>query len=107
MRDRLISKHREAIQRSDFYLEGTNGLRLEAQIGLEILSNLTDQSLEWEFADQQLSWLLVTADLTESNGTWSVAMGLLDATSRWGRFTGGLDFKINKSSVTKAKNYNL
>ena len=55
MRDRLISKHREAIQRSDFYLKGTNGLRLEAQIGLEILSNLTDQSLEWKFADQQLS----------------------------------------------------
>ena len=66
------------------YLEGANGLGLEAQIGLEILGNLTDQTLEGQLADQQLSRFLVATNLTQGNSTRSIAMGLLDATGRWG-----------------------
>jgi len=71
-------------------LESTDGGGLEAQVGLEVLSDFTDQTLEWQFADQQLSRLLVTTDLTESDGTRLVAMGLLDTSGRRGGFTSGL-----------------
>lgn len=53
----------------DGFLKGTNGGRLEAEIGLEVLSNLTDQALEGKFADQELGGFLVATDLTESDGT--------------------------------------
>jgi len=46
------------------FLEGKNGMALETQIGLEVLSNLTDQPLEWELPDQQLGTLLILANLT-------------------------------------------
>lgn len=51
-------------------LESTDGRGLEAEIGLEVLGDLTDQTLEGELADQKLSGLLVATDLTESDGTW-------------------------------------
>jgi histone H3 len=50
-------------------LESTDGGGLEAEIGLEVLGDLTDQTLEGELADQKLSGLLVATDLTESDGT--------------------------------------
>jgi len=59
-------------------LKSTDGGRLEAKIGLEVLCDLTDQTLEWEFADEQLSGLLVTTNLTESDSSWLVSVGLLD-----------------------------
>ncbi len=66
-------------------LEGHDGRGLEPQIGLEVLSDLTDQTLEWQLADEQLRALLVAADLTESNGSGTITMRLLDAT--WKRET--------------------
>ena len=39
----------------DGLLKSTNGRRLEAEIRLEVLSNLTDQTLEGQLADQKLS----------------------------------------------------
>ena len=54
----------------DGLLESTNGGGLEAEVGLEVLGDLTDQTLEGELADQELSGLLVATDLTESDGTW-------------------------------------
>ena len=53
----------------DGLLEGTDGRRLEAEVGLEVLGDLTDQTLEGELADQEIGGLLVTTDLTESDGT--------------------------------------
>jgi hypothetical protein len=60
-------------------LEREDGRRLEAEVGLEVLRDLTDEALEGELADQQVRRLLVLADLTESDGTGAVAVGLLDA----------------------------
>ena len=60
-------------------LEGQDGRRLEAQVGLEVLGDLADQALEGQLADQEVRRLLVLADLTESDGTRAVAVGLLDA----------------------------
>ena len=64
-------------------LQGHDGRALEAQVGLEVLGDLTDQTLEWELADEKLGGLLVTTDLTESHCSWPVTMGLLDTTGGW------------------------
>jgi hypothetical protein len=71
-------------------LEGKHGRRLEAQVGLEVLGNLTDETLERELADEELGALLVATDLTEGDGTGAEAMGLLDTTGRLGRALAGL-----------------
>ena len=50
-------------------LQGADGGALETQVGLEVLRDFTNQALERQFPDQQLSRLLVSSDLTESHGT--------------------------------------
>ena len=47
---------------------------------LEVLSNLTDKTLERELADEQLGRLLVATNFTESDGTRPEAVRLLDTT---------------------------
>lgn len=71
-------------------LEGSDGSRLEAKVSLALLGNLTDETLEGELADQELSRLLVATDLTERNGAGAIAMGLLDARGRGRRLAGSL-----------------
>jgi len=61
-------------------LKSTDGRRLEAKIGLEVLSDFTDQSLEGELANQKLGGLLVATNLTKSDGTRLISMRLLDTT---------------------------
>ena len=53
----------------DGLLKGANGGALEAEVRLEVLGDLTDETLEGELADEQLGGLLVATDLTESDGT--------------------------------------
>ena len=60
-------------------LQSHDGGRLEAQVGLEVLGDLTYQALEGQLADEELSALLVTADLAECDGTGPVPVWLLDA----------------------------
>jgi histone H3 len=64
----------------DRLLESADGRRLEAEVRLEVLGNLADETLEGELADEELGRLLVATDLTEGDGTRLVAMGLLDTT---------------------------
>ena len=52
---------------------------LESQVGLEVLSDLTDQTLEGQFPDEELGALLVPPDLTESHGTGPVPVRLLNS----------------------------
>ena len=54
----------------DGLLKSADGGRLESEVGLEVLCDFTDETLEGEFADEELGRLLVATDLTESNGTW-------------------------------------
>ena len=75
-------------------LEGHDGRALESQVGLEVLGDLTDQTLEWQLADQELCALLVTTDLTEGDCSGPVTMGLLHSTSGWGALTGGLGSQL-------------
>jgi len=62
-------------------LKGADGRRLETQVRLEVLGNLTDETLERELADEQLGGLLVLPDLTKSDGPRPVPVGLLHTTS--------------------------
>ena len=71
-------------------LEGHDSGALETEVSLEVLGNLTDQALEGQLADEELSGLLVSPDLTESNGSWSVSVGLLDSSGGGGRLPGSL-----------------
>ena len=50
-------------------LQGADGRRLEAEVGLEVLGDLAHETLEGELADQELGRLLVATDLTESDGS--------------------------------------
>jgi len=71
-------------------LEGHDGRGLEAEISLEVLGNFSDKALEGQLADEELSGLLVTTDLTESNGTRAVTVGLLDTSGGGGRLASSL-----------------
>ena len=53
------------------------------EIGFDILCNFTDKTLEWEFANEQVSGLLVATNLAEGNSSRTIATGLLDTTSSW------------------------
>jgi len=71
-------------------LEGHDGGALESEVGLEVLGDLTDQTLEWQLADEELGALLVPTDLSESHCSGPVTMGFLDSTSGRGALTGSL-----------------
>ena len=60
---------------------------------LEVLSDLTNKTLERQFADEEFCRLLVATNLTKSDGTGPEAMRLLDTAS------GGLSGRQNKKSV--------
>ena len=81
-------------------LKGHDGRALESQIGLEILSDLTDQTLEGKLADQKLGGLLVSPDLTESHGTRSVPVWLLHATSSGSGLTSSFGSQLLPGSFT-------
>ena len=49
---------------------------------LEVLSDLTNKTLEGELADEQLRRLLVPPDLAERDGTRPETVGLLHTPSR-------------------------
>ena len=59
-------------------LESTDGGGLEAEVGLEVLGDLTNKTLEGQLADEELGGLLVATDFTQSDGTGLVAVRLLD-----------------------------
>jgi len=80
-------------------LESTNSRRLEAEVGLEVLSDLTNQTLEGELSNEELSRLLVTTDLTESDSSGLVSVGLLDTSGGWCGLAGSLGSKLLTRSL--------
>ena len=64
-------------------LEGKHRGSLEAKVLFlfEVLDYLAAKALEGQLADEEISRLLVAADLAEGNGSGTVAVGLLDATT--------------------------
>jgi len=75
-------------------LQGHDGGGLEAKVSLEVLGDLSHQALEGQLADEQFSALLVTTDLTESDGSGPVPVWLLDAAGGRCALPGGLGSQL-------------
>jgi len=71
-------------------LDGHDGVRLEAEVRLEVLGHLAHKALEGQLAEQEIRRLLVLADLAQGHGAGPVAVGLLATTSGGGGLAGGL-----------------
>ena len=71
-------------------LQSHDGGGLEAEIGLVVLSDLADQTLERSLLEEKVGGLLVAADLTKSHGARAVAAGLLLALASRGGLAGSL-----------------
>ena len=70
------------------FLQSHDGAALESKIGFEILSNFSDQSLEWKLSDEQFGGFLVSSDFSESDGSWSESVWLFDTAGGWSGFSG-------------------
>ena len=81
-------------------LQGHDGRALEAQIGLEVLGDFTDKTLEGQLADEKLGGLLVTTDLTESDGSGPVTVRFLHASCGRGGLPRSLGGKLLARSLS-------
>jgi hypothetical protein len=85
-------------------LQSHNSGRLESQVGLEVLSDFSNQSLERKLSDQELGGLLVLSDFSESDGTGPVPVGLLDTTGgRRCGLSGSLGSELLSGSLTTGR----
>jgi hypothetical protein len=75
-----VFKERDEVSLGGF-LESHDGGGLEAEVGLEVLGDFTDETLEGQLADEELSGFLVATNFTESDSSGPETMGLLDTTS--------------------------
>ena len=75
-------------------LESHDSRGLEAEIGLEVLGNLSHETLEGKLADEQLGGFLVSPDLTESDSTGPVSVWLLHSTGGGGTLPSCLGGKL-------------
>ena len=60
-------------------LESEDGGGLESEVGLGVVGDLTDESLERKLSNEELGGLLVSSDLSEGDGTGLESVGSLDA----------------------------
>ena len=84
-------------------MESSDGRRLESQVGLEVLGDLTDETLEGELSDQEFGRLLVSSDLSKGDGSWSVTMRFLHSSSCWGALSGGLGSQLLSWSLSSSR----
>lgn len=81
-------------------LESHHSRTLETKIGFEILSDLPNQTLERQLADQQLSRLLVASNLPESYCSGPVTVRLLYAAGSRGALPGCLRGQLLPRSLS-------
>ena len=81
-------------------LKSANGSGLESEISFEILSDFSDETLEGQLPDEELSGLLVSPDLTESHSSGPVSVGLLDSSGGGGRLPGSLGGQLLPGSLS-------
>jgi len=84
-------------------LQSHDSAGLETQVSLEVLGNLTDKTLEGQLADQELSGLLVTTDLTEGDSSRPVPVGLLDSTGGGGGLPSGLGSQLLPGGLSSSR----
>jgi len=68
--------------------------RLKPQVGLEILGDFANKTLEWGLTNKEVSTLLVFADFAESNSAWTISVRLLHSSSSRGRLAGSLGSQL-------------
>jgi histone H3 len=85
------------------FLKSEDGRSLEAKVGLEILGDLTNKTLEGQLADEKVGGLLVTTDLTKGDGSRAVTVGLLDTSGGGGRLTSCLGGKLLTGSLSSGR----
>ena len=83
-------------------LESHDSRALEPEVSLEVLGDLSDQTLEGELADEQLGGLLVPPDLPEGDGSRPVSVRLLHSTSGRSRFPGSLGSQLFTRSFSSS-----
>ena len=76
------------------------GRALEAQVGLEVLGDISHQALEGQLADEQFGGLLVAPDLVEGHGPGLVVVRLLDVSGCRGALVGGLGSQMLPGSMS-------
>ena len=84
-------------------LESHDSRGLESQVSLEVLGNFSHQTLEGKLSDEELSRLLVSSDLSESNSSWPVSVGFLDSSSGWSRFSCSLGGQLLSWSLSSSR----
>ena len=85
------------------FLQSHHSRALETQVSLEVLSDLTNQTLEGQLADQQLRGFLVSPDLTKSHSTGPVTMRFLHSTSCWRALPSCLSGKLFSGSFPSSR----
>ena len=71
-------------------MEGQHSRALESQLLLELVCDFSDQSLEGELSDEEISGFLVFPDFSEGNCSGFEAVGFLDSSGDWGALSGDL-----------------
>jgi len=85
------------------FLQSQDGGGLETKVGLEILSNFANETLEGGLADQEIGRLLVLSNLSKSDGSGTVTVGLLHSSSSWSGFAGSLGGKLLAGSLSSGR----
>lgn len=62
------------------FLESHHGRTLETEVGLEILSDLSDETLERQLSDEQFGALLVASDFSQGHSSGPVTVRFLHTT---------------------------
>ena len=84
-------------------LQGHHRSALESQVSLEILGDLTDQTLEGQLPQEQFSGLLVPPDLSKGNGSWPVPVGLLHSSGGGSTLSSGLGGELLSGSLSSGR----
>ena len=85
------------------FLEGQHSQSLEAEVTLEVLGDLADETLEGQLADEEVGRLLIPTDLSEGNSSGMVTVGLLDATGVRGGLAGSINGKLLVRSFSSGR----
>ncbi|KYM95956.1 hypothetical protein ALC62_13404, partial [Cyphomyrmex costatus] len=84
-------------------LQRHNSRALETKIRFEVLSNLTDETLERQFTDQQFSALLVATNFSKSHSSGPITMRLLHSASGRRALTSGFGRQLFSGSLASGR----
>ena len=85
------------------FLKSDDRSSLESKVVLEILGDLTNESLERQLAHQKFGGLLVATDLSKSDGSGSVSVRLLDSARCRRALSGGLSGELLTRGFTPGR----